>query len=578
MKRLLTLTVLIISTISVFAEYALINGIVYKLDFKAETAMVLNFQTNSEEVTIPPYVTYRGDKYKVTVLAMYKFNTDALAVYQRTGGNRVWTELAFEQEKSENAFKYDYDYVRQGIVKLNLPNTLKQIENDALDGMRKLKTLTIPASIEEFSFGEYECLLHSYHSRLEKVVVLGTPIIYKGYSKVVKDEYRANGRVKDFVDTITMYSQNEQGEYIYKKKLARYLGVENCPNIKSFEIPQFDKFEAKVEANRPMFDNYNRLLVGVAKSFRDKVPNSTIEIRTPQIDNATLADTALIGQGYRDALNYLLARSVYASYDLSARAYKKQLDSALHEHPYYDGTEIEYVLQPIDEMETDAELVKNAFVVQKNAMDEQYKTKINGGMEKNLHDNYPSQYIKSYCSVHPEMKNAADSIIKEYRCYKPIEQSRFVIEFLKNGSVVSQSCRESRWKIYSELFDSREDFDERYDKNQSDYDFLMELSGREQASSKLKKMQTYVQYYSKDIKLSNMNKKPNEETAEIIEYIAYFKKSYFYNRAVKYLIQTFPKVQKEYEKNGSYFASEIEFFEAYSSDSYSKILKDKKSK
>ena len=588
MKRYLFIALLICSSMSMFAEYALINKIVYSLSLGTLEAKVLNFQTNSPEVTIPPYVTYRGDKYKVTSLSYYAFDTDAYKTYRTadlfSGGNEYFTEYAvqeaLENEKKEAPFRYDYKYVREGIVQLNLPNTITTISDEAFNGMRRLKNLTLPSSIQYFVTERgYETLLHNM-TRLEKLVVLGAPVLYEVREETVEIPV-GNGYKRErqtIIDTVNISSKNEKGEYIYKVKLGLRLGIDHCPNIQSYEVPQFDKFMVKIEANRQIFDNYNQLLVEVAKTFRDKVPNSTIEIRTPQIDNATLIDTALMGQGYRDALNYLLARSVYASYDLSARDYKRQLDSALHEHPYYDGTEIDYLLQPIDEMETDAEVVKNAFVILKNDMDEQYNSKINGGMEKNLHDNYPSQYVKSYCSIHPEMKNAADSIIKEYRCYKPVEQSRFVIEFLKNGSVVSKSCRESCWRMHSELFDYREDFDEKYDNTKSNTEFDYEIMQRQDDYSKLSQMQTYAQTHSKDIKLSNINKKPNEATRRIINNIEYFKKSYYYSRAVKYLIQTFPKVLKEYEKNGSYFASELEFFEAYSSDSYSKILKDKKSK
>ena len=88
----------------------------------------------------------------------------------------------------------------------------------------------------------------------------------------------------------------------------------------------------------------------------------------------------------------------------------------------------------------------------------------------------------------------------------------------------------------------------------------------------------YVSGNIKKINVSNMNKKPNEETYEIINILNSLEKSYYYDKAVSYLIQTLPKVQKEYEKNGQYFSSEIEFFKAYSSDSYSKILKENKSK
>ena len=82
----------------------------------------------------------------------------------------------------------------------------------------------------------------------------------------------------------------------------------------------------------------------------------------------------------------------------------------------------------------------------------------------------------------------------------------------------------------------------------------------------------------KKIKLSNIDKKPNEETVKVLAILNTLKRTYFYDRAATYLIETFPKVAKEYEKNGQHFKSKVEFFDAYTSDSYSSILKGKKKK
>lgn len=85
----------------------------YSLSLGTLEAKVLNFQTNSPEVTIPPYVTYRGDKYKVTSLSYYAFDTDAYKTYRAadlfSGGNEYFTEYAvqeaLENEKKEAPFQ-----------------------------------------------------------------------------------------------------------------------------------------------------------------------------------------------------------------------------------------------------------------------------------------------------------------------------------------------------------------------------------------------------------------------------------------------------------------------------------------
>ena len=75
-----------------------------------------------------------------------------------------------------------------------------------------------------------------------------------------------------------------------------------------------------------------------------------------------------------------------------------------------------------------------------------------------------------------------------------------------------------------------------------------------------------------------MHKKINEANVVVVACLNYTKSHYYYDKVVSYLIQTLPKAQKEYEKNGRYFNSEIDFFEAYTSDSYNKNLKENKKK
>ena len=173
---------------------------------------------------------------------------------------------------------------------------------------------------------------------METVAVLGSPTLY-----FEKDEG---------FDTITVSSRNEQGDYIYKEIMKKRFGIDDCASLKSFTVPVFDSFNAKIKANKPLFDKYNQYLIELAQAAKKKYPDSAIEIRTPQISQETLSDTALITEGYRQARKYLIARQTYASGNILARKYKMQLDSALRAHPFYDGSKIEIRWGYIDEMET----------------------------------------------------------------------------------------------------------------------------------------------------------------------------------------------------------------------------------
>ncbi|MBR5956751.1 MAG: hypothetical protein IKZ99_00115 [Salinivirgaceae bacterium] len=50
----------------------------------------------------------------------------------------------------------------------------------------------------------------------------------------------------------------------------------------------------------------------------------------------------------------------------------------------------------------------------------------------------------------------------------------------------------------------------------------------------------------------------------------------YYNRALKDIVRCCPKYASEYSKNGKYFTSESEFYQAYITPNYSKTLKAKK--
>lgn len=55
-----------------FAETAIIGDIVYELDLNKRTAMVLNFQTNTEDVCgviVPQYVEYKHEVFEVTSIS-----------------------------------------------------------------------------------------------------------------------------------------------------------------------------------------------------------------------------------------------------------------------------------------------------------------------------------------------------------------------------------------------------------------------------------------------------------------------------------------------------------------------------
>ena len=223
-KRLIFILLLSACTmLTVAAERAVVDRIVYEFDLMNMSAKVLNFQTSLSEpcdVVIPSTIIYKNDRYVVT-------------------------ELSEESMFSNEKLRYDYREARLNIEHISLPNTLKVIHNGAFDGMRRLKDLIIPASVELFTHIYYEeepygtnLLLESYSiwgdkiyfPRLESIQVLGTPTIDYNYEKItVASENYATMVGKAIAGIGTPYAS------IY------------CPNLKSFSMP---KAEEAIEETR----------------------------------------------------------------------------------------------------------------------------------------------------------------------------------------------------------------------------------------------------------------------------------------------------------------------------------------
>lgn len=169
-------------------------------------------------------------------------------------------------------------------------------------------------------------------------------------------------------------------------------------------------------------------------------------------------------------------------------------------------------------------------------------------------------------------KEVIDGLInREYRCQYKNKIYEYVVAYIESGTLAI-TCRQRYWERDNHLFDSKKEFDDVYNETRDDSEYNTQIGKRRAAHLMLDGMKKYVSGHIKNIHIRKMYKKPNKETNEIIKTLDSLERSYYYDRAVSYLISTLPEVEKEYKKNGQYFSSEIEFFKTYSSESYSKIL------
>jgi hypothetical protein len=68
----------------------------------------------------------------------------------------------------------------------------------------------------------------------------------------------------------------------------------------------------------------------------------------------------------------------------------------------------------------------------------------------------------------------------------------------------------------------------------------------------------------------------NEIRKNILSIITNCQNKPYYNQVIDIVIETNKNLNKEWAKNGQYFENKAEFYTAYLSEDYKKILKDKK--
>ncbi len=411
-KRLIFILLLSACTmLTVAAERAVVDRIVYELNLMNLSAKVLNFQTSLSEpcdVVIPSTIIYKNDRYVVT-------------------------ELSEESMFSNEKLRYDYREARLNIEHISLPNTLKVIHNGAFDGMRRLKDLIIPASVELFTHIYYEeepygtnLLLESYSiwgdkiyfPRLESIQVLGTPTIDYNYEKItVASENYATMVGKAIAGIGTPYAS------IY------------CPNLKSFSMPKAEEAIEETRKNQALCSQYN----------------------------------------------------------LDLETFCEELNSKLRENIFYDGSKLTF--NPI-QLNNDKGVIADHYRVKKEELTREYNTLNNGGMESNLKITNPYKYIHCYQVAYPETKNLVDSIRLEYRCYSYL-YIEIINALDGKPITSTPCREKYYVPAVARLFKDKAEIDERYNRAHSEADFENEIEERQNCKNKLYSFEDELQRNNK---------------------------------------------------------------------------------
>ncbi len=474
-----------------YAEYAIVDRIVYDMNLDDLTATVLNFQVDTDypcSVRIPSRVLYKNDIYKVTRMRHEYFS------------------------KYDYQFGYEYEEARANIEYIDLPNTLQEIEKGAFAGMRRLKALIIPASVNRFKYVAIWDLLgggsFQTYPRLETITILGTPTCEKGMGKDEQEISIAAQIENDEIDYIKMMA------YIVAR-VDSLTGVsELCPNLKYFNMPRAKAAIEFAKKNKKRCDSYN----------------------------ATLEE---------QCVNY---------------------NAKLKENFFYNGAILTYKKVELDQ---DEEVMKQSYFENYHSLFKEFNDLNSGKMERSLRYYKKGKYLQCYSIAHPDKKALIDSLLLEFRCYDESEFNDIVIDSIEGKSITLTSCREEQYREYASLFKDRYEYDERYNMAASNEAFTNEIEERQKANDNLKKLKEKL-LDDPSVSFQGILSKEDHTSQYFSGILLFFKEMYYYDEAINAVLTSNKKAKKEYEKNGQYFSSPKEFFEAYISSQYKAELKKHK--
>ena len=574
------------------AEYAIIEKIVYDLNLTTLTATVLNFQDRSGVIVIPSNVYHKGDIYVVRKLSYCAFNTSVEDAYTRAYlGNTISQAIMGESStindivdlggtldikytravaEREEPFRYNYDNVRSSIIVLQLPNTIESIEANAFDGMVRLRELSIPASVKELP-QDNETVFKSMMCRLERLIIYGLPTY----------EYYPTGadwtRIK-----LSVASTDENGNYNYVPKIKEKFGVEECPNLKQFAMPEYEKI-------KPILVEYkkaNSYLTEKTTELNEKLTkyehNNGVKIVAPVLSDKVCFNSTLLEKGKRQAESYIDAEYqkmlVYSTEATRLYEIRDSLENILKKHPYYDkkGLSLFNIHITNDELsKLSIPQIKNYYANSRKDILVRYNKLYNGEMENYLRENKPKSYIEAYRNVHADKREQIDTLFVDYRCLEKKQQYQIILQYIA-GKTLKETCKKEQWDTYKYLFKSENEFNTSYYANPDDKSFIKEIYRRKEAYERFYIFRDFVRINTKRINVKQLNTSPKYHTKMVRDFLWNFKKTYYYDDAIDFLISQEANASKEYQKQSKYFSSKREFFEAYISENYKTILKVKK--
>ena len=192
-------------------------------------------------------------------------------------------------------------------------------------------------------------------------------------------------------------------------------------------------------------------------------------------------------------------------------------------------------------------------------------------MQNALRQNNPQKFIEIYTSGNSDFEYKIKQLMEEYKCYD-YSYNDFAFFIIDNRSVPGATC----YYKYIDLFNDDVEFNSYYDEKDK---FMAKVKEREKLRVVYIRVLTKAQMQG-DVKFNfkgAKNAKDQEINHIYVEPFLQIKEvEKWRNDVFKQFLRLDPKMAKEYTKVGSLFENNGEFFEAYVSNDYKKILKSKK--
>lgn len=181
-------------------------------------------------------------------------------------------------------------------------------------------------------------------------------------------------------------------------------------------------------------------------------------------------------------------------------------------------------------------------------------------VETNLMWESPLKYCEIFYSQNIEKKEEADKKYRECKCNYP-DRNTFDIDFIRQIKMKCD-CVDREFVKFQNLFKDISEFRAYFD--QGDNVLQEEINIRK------------FMINESTIRTLNFSKIEDVTKEYVDTIVKLFKFKPSYSRVIGFVVATNNRLNKEWNKNGKYFSDKIDFYEAYISGKYKRILKEKK--